>query len=364
MSNGLAVQVAKHNNLLRAIEAVDYAPPLMKRTQVQLELAQNRLEDVNRKLRAAEAATKRQYRTWTEVKNRKHKRMWSRLIHPPSDEEVASETKQRQERIYLDTFAEEQGLRVERDLLILQMRETEGKIENLTQICREHTRLRNELDHLYERVFDGPTPMHPEEDQAEQACKAALWRYREIQGEIKDESCVLASLQKADRMMDLADQSLAQGDNSSLAAAQRQADSARMLVEQARKSRPAIPGLHVLDIPQWRMSDVLFDTVLTDLDAHRKISAVISKSQQEHEQLRKATGRSQVRLDHLEVREEQADAELTEARKCLEELRREILQRAADTLPTYQPRASGPPPSIDALFPRNPVADALTSETE
>jgi hypothetical protein len=88
----------------------------------------------------------------------------------------------------------------------------------------------------------------------------------------------LAFLQEADQTMNLADRSLAQGDNNSLAAAQRQVDSAEVLVEQARELRPAIPSLQVLNIPQGAMSDVLFDNIVTAVAFDQKIQTAVTKS--------------------------------------------------------------------------------------
>jgi hypothetical protein len=174
----------------------------------------------------------------------------------------------------------------------------------------------------------------------------------------------LAFLQEADQMMNLADRSLAQGDNNSLAAAQRQVDSARVLVEQARELRPAITSLQVLNIPQGAMSDVLFDNIVTAVAFDQKIQTAVTKSKQAHEQLRKASGQSQMHLNVLKARRRQAEIKFTQEKKILEELRREIMQCAAETLPTYQPRASGPPPSIDTGYEENRVVDASTTRPE
>lgn len=63
-------------------------------------------------------------------------------------------------------------------------------------------------------------------------------------------------------------------ERSALADAQRQADTARMLVMQARQLQPAIQELRMLDMPQGNlMSDVLFDNIFTDALFHQKIQA-------------------------------------------------------------------------------------------
>ncbi|PMD35773.1 hypothetical protein L207DRAFT_515537 [Hyaloscypha variabilis F] len=45
--------------------------------------------------------------------------------------------------------------------------------EELERAVKEHDELRKEIDEMYERLFDGPTPGFPEEDAAEEAYKAA-----------------------------------------------------------------------------------------------------------------------------------------------------------------------------------------------
>jgi hypothetical protein len=61
-------------------------------------------------------------------------------------------------------------------------------------------------------------------------------------------------------------------ERSALADAQRQADTARMLVAQARQLQPMIGDLARLDMPQGNiMSDVFMDNIFTDAHFHRKI---------------------------------------------------------------------------------------------
>ncbi|KAJ9114981.1 hypothetical protein QFC22_005309 [Naganishia vaughanmartiniae] len=383
MSDDIAARAVEHDNLLRAIEAVDYAPPTLKQVQEQLKQSQKRLEEDDKKLKAFEAATKKEYKEWIEIRDRTHKRIWTKISHPRSNKEILSSKEQKEEKEYLDAFAEEHKLRAEKETLDGQIEEMEGEIKSLTQLAREHTRLRNELMRLYDTVFGGPTPMHPEEDQAEQAYKAALEEYNKIQGEVTNESRAFALLQQADRTMILAARSLAQAEDASqwdmfgggammdmmersaLADAQRQADTARMLVGQARELQPAIPGLRILDMPQGNlMSDVFFDNIFTDYAFHQKIQGAVTRSRHVHEELRKVCGQSQGHLNALKERGRQAEAELNSTRKRLEEIRKEIMQRAGEPLPTYQPRASGPPPPIDAPYHGNPFADALAMRTE
>lgn len=45
--------------------------------------------------------------------------------------------------------------------------------EELEKAAKEYDELRKEIDEMYERLFDGPTPGFPEEDAAEEAYKAA-----------------------------------------------------------------------------------------------------------------------------------------------------------------------------------------------
>lgn len=63
-------------------------------------------------------------------------------------------------------------------------------------------------------------------------------------------------------------------ERSALADAQRQADTARMLVNQARQLQPMIGDLARLDMPQGNiMSDVFLDNIFTDYAFHQKIQA-------------------------------------------------------------------------------------------
>ncbi|KAJ9111334.1 hypothetical protein QFC20_002625 [Naganishia adeliensis] len=383
MSEEISARAAEHDALLRSIEAVDYAPPTLKQVQVQLKQNQAQLADDIKKLKALEAATKKEYAEWIAIRDRTHKRIWTKISHPRSNKEILSSKEQKEEREYLDAFAEEHKLRAEKEALEAQVREMEDEIKSLTQIAREHTRLRNELMRLYETVFGGPTPAHPEEDQAEQAYKSAQEAYDKIQGEITNESRAFALLQQADRTMIGAARSLAQAEDAStwdmfgggammdmmersaLSEAQRQADTARMLVMQARTLQPAIQELAMLDMPQGNlMSDMFFDNIFIDMAFHQKIQAAVARSRQVHQSLRSVLAQSQSHLATLKTHGATAEAELNRSRKRLEDVRKEIMQLAGEPLPAYHPPVEGPPPGIDVVYRGNPFADALAMRTE
>jgi len=109
------------------------------------------------------------------------------------------------------------------------------------------------------------------------------------------------------------------------------------------------------------MGDILFDNIFTDMAMHDKIQASAKRLQESHLELREVLSQSLNHLHGLEAQSRQVEAELTGARERLRNVRKEIMERASETLPVYTGNAppAYPPPSPSARYHGNPFANSL-----
>lgn len=182
----------QHRELLQSIQAVDYAPPTLRQVSRQLattktELAkeQARLGDlVWRTYVFAASATltisKKEFKEWRDIEERAHKRLWVKITNPKTHKEKLAGMEDKEEREYIEALGREQACKSHIETLTSQLDELEIQVKDLEPYAAEHAHLRKQLEDLYARVFDGPTPAFPEEDEAEDAYKAALMEYNEV----------------------------------------------------------------------------------------------------------------------------------------------------------------------------------------
>lgn len=98
------------------------------------------------------------------------------------------------------------------------------------------------------------------------------------------------------------------------------------------------------------MGDIFFDNIFTDMAMHDKIQASAKNLQRCHLELREVLSQSLNHLHGLEAQSRSVEGELNGTRERLKRVRREIMERAGETLPLYTgnaPPGYVPPPPMD-----------------
>jgi hypothetical protein len=72
--------------------------------------------------------SKKEYAEWIAIRDRTHKRVWTKISHPRSNKEILSAKEQKEEKEYLEAFAEEQKLRAEKRALEEQVGSMEDEV--------------------------------------------------------------------------------------------------------------------------------------------------------------------------------------------------------------------------------------------
>lgn len=125
-------------------------------------------------------SSKKEFRDWKDIQDRATKRLWVKIKHPSSNKEILSAMEAKEEKEYLEAFGKEQNSKARIAALQTQRADLTKQVDDLQPLVVLHDGLRKQLEALYQRVFDGPTPQFPEEDGAEWRCKEALQRFNEV----------------------------------------------------------------------------------------------------------------------------------------------------------------------------------------
>ncbi|BEI92860.1 uncharacterized protein CcaverHIS019_0504880 [Cutaneotrichosporon cavernicola] len=361
MTDKVSDNVDAHRELLLSLQAVEYAPATLAEIEKQLETSKTEVAEEKRNIAALEASTKKAFKDWRDTQQRTHKRVWTKIIHPNSHKERLTALENKEEREYVDALAKEQGTKARIEELETQVLDLSTQVSDLKPFVTKHTHLTSQLEQLYSRVFDGPTPDYPEEDEAEKTYQEAIERFDSLQGKITNEtraqellgtaSVRLRKAQEASHNAEKYSQRDMFGggimsdlmERSELDDAQRWADKAHMLVMQAQQLQPAIGSFGRTQMPQGNMSDIFFDNPFTDYAFHKKIKTAVGDLQRASLQLADVTRRGQARLDSLLQEGQEAAMFLESSCSGLRQTRREIMERAGGIAPpTYAPKDDVP----------------------
>ncbi|KAI1874440.1 hypothetical protein JX265_004648 [Neoarthrinium moseri] len=264
----------------------------------------------------------------------------------------------KEEREYFDALQEEHGAKEQQKGLTSLRQEALRAQSDLEQKVARHVQAQQDLDGLYNSIFQGPTPDFPEEDNRERLYTVNLQKYQESRGKFERQSQAVQSLRDAsDRLanagrfieeaLDHSRMDMFGGgsitdmmERNALHNAEMQVNDAFWHVSHARREDPTIHELPPLKIAKGNiMSDMLFDNIFTDMAFHDKIK----DSSQELKmcvkvlaaQIQGAMGRCQ----ELDWDQKQKSEELDKARIDLQKARESIFERTgggAEAPPSYE----------------------------
>lgn len=120
------------------------------------------------------------YKARQDIRGSTTERLKIKLRHPRTGQQALRAEKSLRERNYESLFSEGQRCLERLKEEEAQVDELQTAASNLTTLAVRHTELQGELSVLFKRVFDGPTPAYPEEDEAEDAVQAAELQVEEV----------------------------------------------------------------------------------------------------------------------------------------------------------------------------------------
>lgn len=149
---------------------------------------------------------RKEFADWKEIQQRTTKRLWVKLKHPSSGGDRISQMEEKEEKEYMLALEKEQSALSRIAELEAQEADLQSQVKELEPYASEHEKLKKQLVDLYKRVFDGPTPGFPEEDEKERLVKETSRRYQDFAAAIANEKRAHALLTKAQAFLMLAAQ--------------------------------------------------------------------------------------------------------------------------------------------------------------
>ncbi|BEI90673.1 uncharacterized protein CcaverHIS019_0307430 [Cutaneotrichosporon cavernicola] len=310
--------IAEHRNLEAQLSATAYAPPTLAQVRAQAERVLAAIAADQAGLDALKRRTEREHKDWRDIETRTLKRLWVRVKHPIHGRERLTDLEAKEEAEYVAARTAELSAAARLDLLKSQSTALQQQVGQLSSVADSNARAAAALQALYSVAFDGPTPQFPQEDAVEGAYTAAL----------------LGSAIKTTRGAgDFATINSYGGpanfdilERSELAGAQRDADQARLLVQQAGQVLPGMPGIQAVELPKGNMvADVFFDTTWSELAFQGRIDAADTHLQNARKSLGVIIEQVQRQVGSSSPAAQAALQRLEQTRAALFEVRRNIM---------------------------------------
>ena len=226
------------------------------------------------------------------------------------------------------------------------LNEAQNTKKDLENAAARHKKAQQDLDDLYDSIFEGPTPGFPEEDSKEQAAHDALNQYHDARVRVESESQVLTLLGNAGSKMKLSQAFLQEArqysqwdmfgggamsdmmERSALNKAEITCMEAKMAVDQARRLSPEVHPMPQVNIAQGNlMSDVFFDNIFTDMAFHEKIKASPAEQEVAHRDLDAQFISAKQRLEYSKQQLKSLADHLESSRVALQQTRQEVFAR-------------------------------------
>lgn len=332
----------RNNQLLETLANTEGAASALTEHKRFLQDLQDQLKQSNQRIKKLES--ERQKRLGEHEKYRdSHVRRF--MFKASGKKEKFVQRAEDGEREYFKALQESQQEQGINGAITKQVEDAQRAEPELQAQVERHETAQKELNTLYARIFDGPTPQFPEEDAREQRCTAARYAYQRTRAMFDAETQAVDQLNLSDKAMTQAlreiDQALSYSrmdmfgggamsdmmERSHLTKADRLVMMARNHAERAQRASP-----HVRDLPEVRinhgniMSDVFFDNIMTDYAFHQEIK----RGQQEvlrcYACLQDLGHSADRRRQELHAQLTNQEQELKTARSDLQRAREEVFQ--------------------------------------
>ncbi|KAH7106521.1 hypothetical protein BKA62DRAFT_298006 [Auriculariales sp. MPI-PUGE-AT-0066] len=368
MSN-LAAQVKssanQHASILNELASLDYASSALPN-------AESYARDLGALVRTAETKVKdarkkvtKERKDHLEIKDAGFKRFAHKIVGKGDkfDKKVSKEEKE-----FLE--AQEHLLREEHNLENLKRNHKDAE-HNIVELKAANTRreqLQRELDALYGRVFDGPTPEAHQDDELEAAVRTAIATNDEKQGALNYEGQSVSMLGQARNALIECESHLREAsdhsdmdiwgfggiaadmlEHNAIYRAQAVSTTFLNLLAQARSFNPSIGDVPPPKIPRPNMTEVYFDNIFSDLAAAEKIDAAIRSAAKSKQLLKSEMDKLETRVNQAAITAGISADAVVQARQKLHDFRARTFQEVLNS-------ESGAAPSYSGEFPSTPNA--------
>ncbi|KAK6544292.1 hypothetical protein TWF694_000992 [Orbilia ellipsospora] len=361
-----------HASLISQIAALEHAPPTLEQQHAYLQDLKANLLDLKKELVKLRAFTSKERKEHQDLRD-SFARRYAHKLTGRSEKFVSKIEKE--EREYLEAYHNQQVAEEKERYLEDTIAKTEKQITELTVQTKEYHNLKEKAKELYNRVFEGPTPDFPEEDQMELAVENAKVAFADAQSRYNADHEAQIALANAEqvvaRAVGFADGALSAStwdlwggggladflERDNLSKAQSSLSQAQMFLSQAVVLQREIGPFQDVEVANGHIfSDIFFDNVFTDYQFHEKVKKTNLQVKKLFLQVRGEGQKQRARALDSKNNLGEAKAQLSAARTELENIRREVFERVSGV-----PGSIGVPPAYGTVG-SPPPADS--SETQ
>ncbi|CAJ2501264.1 Uu.00g041170.m01.CDS01 [Anthostomella pinea] len=364
LANKVQEAAARNSELLRILLETDHAAPDLENQNAYIADLDKQLSSLEKRIATLGHERFKEHNDHEKYRDSVLKRFAYRVSG--KTEKFAAKA-EKEERDYFDALQKEHQAKAERDSLTQMRSEAQTARNDLEARLGRHTQAQQELDSLYDSLFQGPTPEFPEEDSSERNAADASRAYHDSRLRTEAETQVVSSLAQAQQRLNAAATATEEAldysrmdmsgggsltdmmERNALSQAETQVSQMMSLVSQAQRMSPHVQALPPVRIAQDSlMSDVFFDNIFTDMDFHDKIKGSKDELQRCGGALRAQLANAQARHHACEQETSAKSQALKDARLELQRARERIFERISGgevgTVPQGQTSADDPPP--------------------
>ncbi|KAI6093635.1 hypothetical protein F4821DRAFT_2856 [Hypoxylon rubiginosum] len=337
----------RNSELLAILSETDHAPPALEHQKHYISDLNNELSTAQKRIAALDKQRVKEFKEHKKYRDSVMKRFLYRVGGKTDRFEARAE---KEEQEYFAVLQEErQAKEQEENLKSLRSKALEAQSDLEADVGR-HAEAQQQLDSLYDSIFQGPTPSFPDEDCSERNAEDALQAYHNSRVAMETELQVVHLLTEAKgrlfSALNYIEDALGHSrmdmfgggtftdmmERNCLDNAEVQIRQMFSLVRQAQRMSPKVQDLPDVNIPHGNlMSDVFFDNIFTDMAFHEKIKDSRVRLYRSRDVLLDQFAQAQARYNQVEQETNVYAAALRTAREDLQRARERIFQRIANS---------------------------------
>lgn len=161
----------------------EYAPQALEQNASYIGDLKSQIAKTDKTISQLHLSTEKERKEHVKIRDSLVRRYASKLQGSKGQEKFTAK-QDKEEREFVEAWQKEREAQERREELGRAMEQAEKEKKSLEADVKTHDKAQKELDQLYQRIFSGPTPDVPGEDDLEQAVERSKEHFRECQEQL------------------------------------------------------------------------------------------------------------------------------------------------------------------------------------
>ncbi|TFK71190.1 hypothetical protein BDN72DRAFT_837928 [Pluteus cervinus] len=332
----LLADMPRHADLLEAISDLEYVPATLKRQDSYVKELEEQVTEALGKVEVLTEKTKKERAEHLRIRDATASK-WAHTLTGRGKKYEEKATKE--EREYHHALEKEMEAKDTLGTYQQLLEDAKRAHEKLIEKAERLKALKEELESLYERIFDGPSPDFPEEDEMERELRAAQNFHDQIQAQISVDSQAAEILKKADQTLGQCVSNIEQAVNqtrwggndtrtqTALSEGVSLTSKVQTLIGQAQHVSPLVQSIEVTRIPYGLARDSMYwDDSPEDTLSQGRLRGLVRDLSGSKMRLKAEHDAAFARAQSLDSELERATKRLQTARSVIHEYRRVLFE--------------------------------------